>query len=349
MEIFLPVAGVEVNIIYILLLGLIVGFLSGLLGIGGGIILNPALIKLGVPPIVTVGTSVAQMVGATVSGFISHLKLKNVDLKMGWIMVFSGFLGGGFGVFIANLLEQAGYFRTFVLSLYTFYLGFTGITMFLDVLGKKKEKKESKLKNFIDSLPFKMKFAFTEISVLVPVSIGAFAGFLAAIMGVGGGFVIIPALIYLAGFPVQKAVGMSLFQMIFVTAFLTYFHGTVNHGVDIVLAILLMLGSSFGAVFGSAFGQKVSKEKLKFVMASLVSAVAVMSFYQLFFEKPKPKIPLEQALDNPISKFAFENPSLYSITVIVISLILGFIISSLTHRLKVYIEILMEKQRHKNA
>lgn len=350
MEIFLPVAGVEVNIIYILLLGLFVGFLSGLLGIGGGIILNPALIKLGVPPIVTVGTSIAQMVGATVSGFISHLKLKNIDLKMGWIMVFSGFLGGTFGVLIVNILEEAGYFRNFVLSLYAFYLGFTGITMFLDVLKKKKEeKKQSKLKKFIDYLPFKMKFAFTEISVLVPIFIGAFAGFLAAVMGVGGGFVVIPALIYLAGLPVQKAVGMSLFQMIFVTAFLTYFHGTINHGVDILLAILLMIGSSFGAVFGSAFGQRVSKEKLKFFMASLVSAVSIMSFYQLIFEKPKPKISLEQALDNPISKFAFENPYFYSILVIVISLILGFVISLLTHRLKVYMEILIGKQKHKNA
>jgi len=349
LEIFLPVAGVEVNVFYILLLGLVVGFLSGLLGIGGGIILNPALIKLGVPPIVTVGTSVAQMVGATVSGFISHLKLKNVDLKLGWIMVGAGFAGGAVGVWIAHILENAGYFRTFVLALYTFYLGFTGITMFLDVLGKKKEKKESKLKKFIDSLPFKMRFQWGEFSVLLPISIGAFAGFLAAIMGVGGGFVIIPALIYLAGLPVQKAVGMSLFQMIFVTAFLTYFHGTVNHGVDIVLALLLMTGSSFGAVFGSAFGQKVSKEKLKLVMAFLVSAVAVMSFYQLFFEKPKPKAPLDLVLDNPIAKFAFEYPEIYSITVIIISLIFGFVISSITHRLKVLIEIYLEKQRRKNA
>ncbi len=349
MEIYLPIAGIEINIFYIILLGLIVGFLSGLMGIGGGIILNPALIKLGVPPIVTVGTSVAQMVGATVSGFLAHLKLKNIDLKMGWIMVLSGFAGGGLGVILSKLLEDAGYFRTFVLSLYTFYLGFTGITMFLDVLRKEKKEKKSNLKQFIDNLPFKMKFQFTEVSVLVPVGIGAFAGFLAAVMGVGGGFVIIPALIYLASFPVQKAVGMSLFQMIFVTAFLSYFHSVVNHGVDIILAAVLMAGSSFGAVFGAAVGQKISKEKLKFLMASLVSAVAVLSFYQLFFEKPKPKMPLEQVLDNPIAKFAFEHPHLYAVSVIIFSIIFGFIISSITHRLKVYIEIQLEKMRHKNA
>ncbi|WP_032497250.1 sulfite exporter TauE/SafE family protein, partial [Hydrogenivirga sp. 128-5-R1-1] len=195
MEIYLPIAGIEINIFYIILLGLVVGFLSGLMGIGGGIILNPALIKLGVPPIVTVGTSVAQMVGATVSGFLAHLRLKNIDLKMGWVMVLSGFAGGSVGVFLSKILEDAGYFRTFVLSLYTFYLGFTGITMFLDVLRKEKKEKKSKLKYFIDNLPFKMKFQFTEVSVLVPVGIGAFAGFLAAVMGVGGGFVIIPALI----------------------------------------------------------------------------------------------------------------------------------------------------------
>ncbi len=346
MEIYLPVANVEVNILAIILLGLVVGFLSGLLGIGGGIILNPALIKLGVPPIVTVGTSVAQMVGATVSGFLSHLKLKNIDLKMGWIMVLSGFIGGGFGVILAKFLEDAGHFRSFVLSLYTFYLGFTGITMFIDVLKKKeKENKESKLKNFIDGLPFKKQFQFSEISVLVPAGIGAFAGFLAAVMGVGGGFVIIPALMYLAGFPVQKAVGMSLFQMIFVTSFLTYFHGTVNHGVDIILALILMAGSSFGAVFGAAVGHRIKKDYIKIIMASLVSIVAVMSFYQLFFEKPEPKPPISE-VDNIISQFAFNHPSLYSISVIVISLIAGFIISSIAHRLKVLLEIYLEKKEH---
>ncbi len=350
LEIYLPVADVTVNIWAIVILGLVVGFLSGLLGIGGGIILNPALIKLGIPPIVTVGTSVAQMVGATVSGFLSHLRLKNIDLKMGWIMVFSGFVGGGIGVLLAKALEDAGHFRTFVLSLYTFYLGFTGITMFIDVLkkDKKEEKKESRLKNFIENLPLKMKFQFTEISVLVPIGIGAFAGFLAAVMGVGGGFVVIPALIYLAGFPVQKAVGMSLFQMIFVTSFLTYFHGTVNHGVDIILALILMAGSSFGAVFGAAVGQNMKKEHIKLIMASLVSAVAIMSFYQLFFEKPKPK-PSIEVVDNPISHFAFNHPQVYSISVIVISLIAGFVISSIAHRLKVLIEIYMEKKKHLKA
>ena len=350
MEIYLPIAGVEINIFYIILLGLVVGFLSGLMGIGGGIILNPALIKIGIPPVVTVGTSVSQMVGATVSGFLAHLKLKNIDLKMGWIMVISGFIGGGFGVYLTKLLEDAGYFRTFVLSLYTFYLGFTGITMFIDVLKGKKEKGEkSKLTELIEKLPLKRKFAFTEVSILVPIGIGAFAGFLAAVMGVGGGFVVIPALIYLAKFPVQKAVGMSLFQMIFVTAFLTYFHSTVNFGVDIILAAVLMAGSSFGAVFGAAAGQKISKEKLKLIMALLVSSVAVMSFYQLFFEKPKPKLPVEHILDNSIAKFAYENPSIYAIAVIIFSLIFGFIISSITHRLKVLIEIYFEKRRYKNA
>ncbi len=346
MEIYLPVADIHINLLAVILLGLVVGFLSGLLGIGGGIILNPALIKLGVPPIVTVGTSVAQMVGATVSGFLSHLKLKNIDLKMGWIMVFSGFVGGGFGVFLAKILEDAGHFRTFVLSFYTFYLGFTGITMFKDVLSKKEDKEESsKLKSFIDKLPAKKEFQFTEISVFVPAGIGAFAGFLAAVMGVGGGFVVIPALIYLAGFPVQKAVGMSLFQMIFVTSFLTFFHGTVNHGVDVVLALILMAGSSFGAVFGAAVGQNVKKEYIKLIMAVLVSAVAIMSFYQLFFEKPKLKESIG-VVENPISHFAFNKPELYSISVIIISLIAGFIISSIAHRLKLLIEIFIEKKKH---
>ncbi|WP_457640745.1 sulfite exporter TauE/SafE family protein [Persephonella sp.] len=349
MEIYLPVADVSVNIFFLISLGLIVGFLSGLLGIGGGIILNPALIKIGIPPIVTVGTSVAQMVGATVSGFIAHLRLKNIDLKMGYILIGAGFLGGSVGVFLAKILEDAGHFRTFVLSFYAFYLGFTGITMFLDVLKKKdKKKNSSKLKEFIDSLPFKMEFQFTTVSVLVPVGIGLLAGFLAAVMGVGGGFVVIPALIYLAGFPVQKAVGMSLFQMIFVTGFLTFFHGVVNHGVDIILALILMLGSSFGAVFGAMVGQKLDKNITKLIMAVLVSSVSIMSFYQLFFTGEKKKESIE-AVHNPISDFAFEDPVLYSIFVIIISLIVGFLVSSIANKLKIIIEVYMEKKKLKNT
>ena len=343
MEIYLPVADVSVNIFVLLGLGLVVGFFSGLLGIGGGIILNPTLIKLGIPPIVTVGTSVAQMVGATVSGFFAHLRLKNIDLKLGFVLVLSGFLGGGAGVILSKMLEEAGHFRTFVLSFYAFYLAFTGITMFADVLRKKKEEKKGSSK-IINSLPLKYRFEFGEFSILIPVFIGITSGFLAAVMGVGGGFVVIPALMYLAGLPVNKAVGMSLFQMIFITAFLTYFHGTVNYGVDIVLALILMAGSSFGAVFGSAFGQRLNKNITKIIMASLVSIVSVLSFYQLFFEKSKEKETVK-AVHNLISDFAHNHPSVYSITVIVVSLIAGTIISMIAHRLKVLIEIFMEKRR----
>jgi len=342
MEIYLPIANMYVNVFVILGLGLIVGFLSGLLGIGGGIILNPALIKIGVPPIVTVGTSVAQMVGATISGFLAHLRLKNVDIKMGIVLIIGGFIGGGIGIILTKFLEEAGHFKTFVLSLYAFYLGFTGITMFKDIFIKKKTEKVSNTDKLIQKLPFKMKFQFTEVSLLVPLGIGFISGFLAAVMGVGGGFVVIPALMYLVKYPVEKAVGLSLFQMIFITAYLSFFHSIVNHGVDIVLAVLLMIGSSFGAVFGAAIGQKINKNITKLIMASLVSAVSIMSFYQLFFEKSKEKPPIE-APHNIISDLAFNHPVLYAVLVIVISLVLGFIISSITHRLKLFIELAFRK------
>ena len=342
MEIYLPIADTYVNILVILALGVVVGFLSGLLGIGGGIILNPTLIKIGIPPITTVGTSVAQMVGATVSGFISHLKLKNIDIKMGVVLILGGFAGGGIGVILAKFLEDAGHFRTFVLSLYAFYLAFTGLTMFKDILSGKKEGKKESSNKFIENLPFKMKFAFTEISVLVPVGIGFISGFLAAVMGVGGGFVVIPALMYLVKYPVEKAVGLSLFQMIFITSYLTFFHSVVNNGVDIVLAIILMVGSSFGAVFGAAFGQKIDKNITKLIMAVIVSSVSIISFYQLVFDKPKEKTNLH-LVHNPISDFAINYPFLYAISVIVISLVLGFIISSITHKLKFILELKLKK------
>ncbi|WP_456399754.1 sulfite exporter TauE/SafE family protein [Persephonella sp.] len=345
MEIYLPVADVSVNIFTLILLGVVVGFLSGLLGIGGGIILNPTLIKIGIPPIVTVGTSVAQMVGATVSGFLAHLRLKNIDLKMGYILILSGFAGGTVGVFLTKYLEDAGQFRTFVLSFYAFYLGFTGLMLFIDVLNKKKsENKSSRFKNIIDNLPLKVQFDFVRVSVFIPIFIGLISGFLAAVMGVGGGFVVIPALMYLAGFPVQKAVGMSLFQMIFVTSFLTFFHGVVNHGVDLILAVILMIGSSFGAVFGAAVGQKLDKNVTKLIMAFLVTSVSIMSFYQLF-NPSKKEDNIFHVVHNPISDFALEQPVLYSIMVIVISLILGLLISTMANRLKLLIQIYMEKRR----
>lgn len=345
MDIYLPIAGVYINIFYIIALGLVVGFFSGMLGIGGGIILNPVLIKLGIPPIVTVGSSIAQMIGATVSGFISHLKLKNIDLKIGWIMVFSGFLGGGIGVVLTKYLEELGYFREVVLSFYTFYLGFTGITMLIDFLKRnQKKEEESKLTTLLKNLPLKKQFQFTEVSVFIPVGIGFVAGFLAAIMGVGGGFVIIPALIYLANFPVNKAIGMSLFQMIFVTSFLTYFHATVNMGVDVILTLILMIGSSFGAVFGAAIGQMIKKEYTKLILALLVLTVSVISFYQLFFEKKSSK-PEFSVSHNFISDFALNHPSLYAVFVIIVSLIVGTIISMITHKLKILIEIYLEKEK----
>ena len=347
MDIYLPIADTNVNIFLILGLGLVVGFLSGLLGIGGGIILNPTLIKLGIPPIVTVGTSVAQMVGATVSGFISHLKLKNVDIKMGVILILGGFIGGGLGVGLTKFLENIGYFRVFILSLYSFYLAFTGITLFRDILSKSQKKKKSNLDRLINSLPFKTEFQFREdsLSILVPVGIGFISGFLAAVMGVGGGFVVIPALMYLAKYPVEKAVGLSLFQMIFITAYLSFFHSVINHGVDIVLALLLMVGSSFGAVFGASFGQKINKNITKLIMAFLVSAVSVLSFYQLIFEGGKKAKPPIELVHNPISDFSVNNPYLYAIGVILVCLILGFIISSITHRLKILLEIYFERRK----
>jgi len=343
MEIYLPIANMYVNVLVILGLGLVVGFLSGLLGIGGGIILNPALIKLGVPPIVTVGTSVAQMVGATVSGFLAHLRLKNIDMKMGIVLIIGGFIGGGIGIILTKILEEAGHFKTFVLSLYAFYLGFTGITMFRDILIKKKKEKKSNLDKLIQRLPLTMEFQFTKISLLVPLGIGFISGFLAAVMGVGGGFVVIPALMYLVKYPVEKAVGLSLFQMIFITAYLTFFHTIVNHNVDIILAILLMVGSSFGAVFGAAVGQKIDRNITKLIMALLVTSVSIMSFYQLFFEKGKGKPPVEPPPHNPIADLAYNHPVLYAVLVIILSLILGFIISVVTHRLKLLLELKFKK------
>lgn len=343
MEIYLPLANVYINPLVIIILGVVVGILSGMLGIGGGIILNPALIKLGIPPIVTVGTSISQMIGASVSGFFTHWKLKNIDLKMGIFIVVFGVIGGTLGTIISHILEKAGHFREAVLTIYTVYLFILGSLILIDALKKKKENEEGKLKKFADKLPFKIKFQIGDVSLLVPAFVGISSGLLASMLGIGGGNITTPALMYFANYQPQKAVALSIFQMMFVTIFLTYFHSTINHNVDIILSFILLLGSSFGAVFGAYIGQKLGRDKLKGFLAILMIAVGFTTFYELVFGKEKAKAIITIS-NNIITKFALENPSLYAILVIVISLIAGIIISAFAHRLRTFILIIMEKK-----
>ena len=333
MEILLPIAHTEINVIEVLILGIIVGVLSGMLGIGGGIILNPILIKMGIPSVVVVGTSISQMIGASLSGFLNYLKSGKVDTKMGKYVVVYGVIGGFIGVLLINYLKQSGDVKRFILLVYTVYLFLLGSFIFYESF-KNKEKHEHKAPEFIKNLPFKKDFNVGQVSLIVPAGIGLLSGFLAAVMGIGGGNLVVPALMYLAGYDVVSAIAISVFQMVFITSFLSFLHSYFNHGVDIILGLILLVGSSFGAVFGSILGQKIKRFYLKVFLAVLMLIVATYSLKQFLSTKQKEIFSLVP--DNFFANLLTNYPLVYSILVIVISLVVGYIISIITMRIKDY-------------
>ncbi|MGJ8590605.1 MAG: sulfite exporter TauE/SafE family protein [Yoonia sp.] len=280
MQIYLPIAEISVNAFLLLGLGGIVGILSGMFGVGGGFLITPLLFFIGIPPAVAVATGANQIVASSVSALLAHLKRKTVDLRMGTVLLIGGLVGAAGGVSIFNYLKSLGQVDLLVNLCYVVFLGIIGGLMFIESLnalyktrtGKRQPRKKH---TWIQKLPFKMRFRVTGlyISVIPPLLVGAFVGLLAAIMGVGGGFIMVPAMIYLLGMPTKVVVGTSLFQILFVTAFTTLLHATTNYTVDIVLAVLLLIGGVIGAQFGTSLGTKLKAEQLRILLALLVLAV----------------------------------------------------------------------------
>ena len=281
MYIYLPIAEISVNALVLLGLGGLVGVLSGMFGVGGGFLMTPLLFFIGIPPAVAVATEANQIVASSFSGVLAHVKRRNVDFKMGGVLLIGGLVGAGVGVFIFNYLKGLGQVDLLVKLCYVVFLGIVGSLMFtesLQALRKSKQVLASKLRKkrtWIHALPLKIRFRVSGlyISAIPPVLIGILVGILAAIMGVGGGFVMVPAMIYLLGMPTKVVVGTSLFQIIFVTAFTTMLHATTNYTVDIVLAVLLLVGGVIGAQFGTMFGAKLKAEQLRILLAVMVLLV----------------------------------------------------------------------------
>ena len=281
MYIYLPIAEISVNALVLLGLGGLVGVLSGMFGVGGGFLMTPLLFFIGIPPAVAVATEANQIVASSFSGVLAHVKRRNVDFKMGGVLLIGGLVGAGVGVFIFNYLKGLGQVDLLVKLCYVVFLGVVGSLMFtesLQALRKSKQVSASKLRKkrtWIHALPLKIRFRVSGlyISAIPPVLIGVLVGILAAIMGVGGGFVMVPAMIYLLGMPTKVVVGTSLFQIIFVTAFTTMLHATTNYTVDIVLAVLLLVGGVIGAQFGTMFGAKLKAEQLRILLAVMVLLV----------------------------------------------------------------------------
>ena len=282
MYIYLPVAEVSVNAFILLGLGGLVGVLSGMFGVGGGFLMTPLLFFIGIPPAVAVATEANQIVASSFSGVLAHLKRKNVDFKMGGVLLIGGLIGAGLGVFIFNYLKSMGQVDLLVKLCYVVFLGIVGGLMFIESLGALRNANKSNVlikkrpkRTWIHVLPFKIRFRVSGlyISAIPPVLVGILVGILAAIMGVGGGFIMVPAMIYPLGMPTRVVVGTSLFQIIFVTAFTTMLHATTNFTVDIVLAVLLLVGGVIGAQFGTMIGSKLKAEQLRILLAAMVLLV----------------------------------------------------------------------------
>ena len=285
MHIYLPIAGLSVNMLVIVLLGGGVGLLSGMFGVGGGFLTTPLLIFYGIPPTVAVASSATQITGASVSGVLAQMRRKGVDFQMGSVMVAGGIVGSGLGAMLFRLLQRLGQIDTVIAITYVVLLGSIGALMARESVstilahrrGEKPRRALRRHNPLIAALPMRWRFyrSGLYISPLAPFLLGVLTGVLTVSLGVGGGFVMVPAMIYLLGMAAQVVVGTSLFQILFVTAVTTMIHATTTRAVDIVLAILLLVGSAIGAQIGSRFAMKLRPEWLRLMLALLVLAVAI--------------------------------------------------------------------------
>ncbi|MDA0354588.1 MAG: sulfite exporter TauE/SafE family protein [Proteobacteria bacterium] len=284
MQLFLPIAEVSVNAFLLLGIGGVVGFLSGMFGVGGGFLITPLLFFIGIPPAVAVATGANQVVASSVSGVLAQMRRRGVDFRMGLVLLLGGMMGSGLGIWVFALMTAAGQIDLFVQLAYVLFLGLVGLLMLQEAVrtmlrnrGGNAPIRRSHVHTWVHRLPLKIKFRISGlyISVLPPLVIGALVGFLSAVMGVGGGFIMVPAMIYLLGMPTKVVIGTSLFQIIFVTAFTTLMHAISSQSVDIMLAVLLILGGVIGAQFGAKVGLRLKAEQLRGLLAVLVLAVAI--------------------------------------------------------------------------
>jgi uncharacterized membrane protein YfcA len=285
MQIYLPVAELSLNVVMLLAIGLTIGFLSGMFGIGGGFIMTPFLIFLGVPPGVAVGTGASQVVASSVSSALGHWQRGNVDLQMGYLLVGGGVFGAVAGVKVLYFLKKAGQLELFIALAYVVLLGVVGGLMLIESLRALRaaparanvSMRRAGQHTWIQRLPLKQRFAHSKlyISAIPPVAIGAFTGWLTAIMGVGGGFLLVPAMIYLLGMSTRNVIGTSTFQIVCITALTTVLQAVTNHSVDVALSLPLIIGGVIGAQYGVGFAEKLKAEQLRALLALLVLAVAV--------------------------------------------------------------------------
>ena len=295
MDIYLPIAEVSLDIFLLLGLGAAIGFLSGVFGVGGGFLLTPLLIFIGVPPAVAVASSANQLVGASVSGVIAHWRRGNVDFKMGFILLLGGLAGSVLGVGLFTILKRLGQIELTISLLYVLLLGTLGALMLIEsaraLLRQRRPgsyRRKLHRHNWMHGLPLKTRFRRSKlyISALLPIGLGFLVGILGAVLGIGGGFVLVPAMIYTLGMPTAVVPGTSLLQIIFVAANVTFLQAYTNRTVDAVLAMVLLAGGVIGAQLGTRFGTRLRGEQLRLLLALLVLAVAAKLAHDLTIRPP---------------------------------------------------------------
>jgi len=283
MPIYLPIAGLPVNLLLLLALGGGVGFLSGLFGVGGGFLLTPLLILMGVPSPVAVASAANQVVGASVSGVLAHWRRGNVDVRMGMVLAIGGLVGSAVGVQLFSWLRRLGQVDLVINLSYVLFLGFVGGTMLMESISALRNSHRAaaaphkRHRHRWANLPFKLRFPRSGLymSALLPLGVGATGGLLSALMGVGGGFILVPMMIYLLEMPTSVVVGTSLFQVIFVTASVTFLQSVQTHTVDVVLMLMLLIGGVIGAQFGARFATRLRAEQTRLLLALLVLGVCI--------------------------------------------------------------------------
>ena len=284
MYIYLPIAEQPIHALVILGVGAFLGLIMGLVGVGGGFLLTPIMMFLGIPPPVAVASVANQLVAPSVSGVLSHWKRSNVDFKMGTVLLLGGVVGSSIGVLLFNFLGKIGQLDFVIKSSYVIFLTLIGSLMFTESLRLILRTRKGKISrgklhqhNWLHGLPFKIRFRKSKlyISILLPILIGVIVGILAALMGIGGGFIIVPAMIYLLGMPTSLVVGTSLFQIIFVAANTTILQASQNQTVDIVLATILLLGSVVGVQIGSRYTNILRGEYLRLILSSIIIMVSL--------------------------------------------------------------------------
>ncbi len=290
-QVYLPIAEISVNLVVMLGLGAAVGFLSGMFGVGGGFLLTPFLMFSGIPASIAVATGANQIVATSVSGALAQWRRGNIDFRMGAVLIAGGLVGAVVGVFLLKLLRQAGQASLIVSLTYVALLGTIGALMLVESLRAIKRAREGKpasarrpgQHNWIHGLPLKMRFPRSRlyISAIPPLVIGAVVGLLTAFLGVGGGFVMVPAMIYLFRMPTNIVIGTSIYQIIFITAAVTILHASFAFTLDVVLALILAAGGVIGGQFGVKAGQRFRGEQLRAMLAIMVLAVALRLLFDL--------------------------------------------------------------------